>query len=124
MNADTSAACLPAATAARTPALEDLLRDWGLRHAPFSDHDKAADLFPAPSQREALQLLDTTAALRGLMVLTGPPGSGKSALLKSWLPALEPKRESDGSGRKRFSKESYHCVRRHRPQSRSALTIR
>lgn len=92
MNADTSAACLPAGTAARTPALEDLLRDWGLRHAPFADHDKAADLFPAPSQREALQLLDTTAALRGLMVLTGPPGSGKSALLKSWLPALEPKR--------------------------------
>lgn len=77
---------------ARTPALEDLLRDWGLRHAPFADHDQAADLFPAPSQREALPLLDTTAALRGLMVLTGPPGSGKSALLKSWLPALEPKR--------------------------------
>jgi len=92
MNAESSAACLPAGTADRTPALEDLLRDWGLRHAPFTDDDKATEIFPAPSQREALPLLDTTAALRGLMVLTGPPGSGKSALLKSWLPALEPKR--------------------------------
>jgi len=77
----------------REPTLEDLLRAWGLRHAPFAEPDKApADIFPAPSQREALPLLDTTAALRGVMLLTGPPGSGKSTLLKSWLHGLEPKR--------------------------------
>ena len=36
--------------------------------------------------------MDTTAALRGVMLLTGPSGSGKSTVLKSWMAALEPKR--------------------------------
>jgi len=41
--------------ATREPALDDLLRAWGLRHAPFAEPDKGpADIFPAPSQREAL----------------------------------------------------------------------
>ena len=81
------------ATSAREPALEDLLRAWGLRHTPFAEIDKhPAEIFASPSQHEALPLLDTTAALRGVMLLTGPPGCGKSTLLKSWIHSLEPKR--------------------------------
>jgi general secretion pathway protein A len=76
----------------KPPALEDLLRAWGLRHTPFAPDDKSADLFPAATHREALPLLETTAALRGVMVITGSPGTGKSTLLKTWIAALEPKR--------------------------------
>jgi type II secretory pathway predicted ATPase ExeA len=72
--------------------LEDLMRIWGLHRAPFSADDKCAQIFPAAWHSEALELLHTTAALRGLMLLTGNPGTGKSTLLKSWIASLEPKR--------------------------------
>jgi general secretion pathway protein A len=76
----------------RPHALADLLRAWGLHRTPFSPDEKSAQLFAAGCHREALELLHTTAALRGLMLLTGPPGTGKSTLLKSWIASLEPKR--------------------------------
>jgi general secretion pathway protein A len=76
----------------KPPVLEELLRAWGLRHTPFAPDDKSAGLFPAATHREALPLLETTAALRGVMVITGSPGTGKSTLLKTWMAALEPKR--------------------------------
>jgi len=76
----------------KEPALEDLLRARGLLRVPFSPDEKSADIFPAASHREALAHLDTTAALRGVMVLTGSPGTGKSTLLKTWMRGLEPKR--------------------------------
>ena len=76
----------------RPHALEDLLRAWGLHRAPFLPDDKSPQLFPASGQAEILDLLHTTATLRGLMLLTGNPGSGKSTLLKSWTATLEPKR--------------------------------
>lgn len=76
----------------RPHALEDLLRAWGMQRAPFSADEKSAQIFPAACHSEALQLLHTTAALRGLMLLTGNPGTGKSTLLKSWIASLEPKR--------------------------------
>lgn len=79
-------------SAAKEPGLEELLRAWGLRRAPFTPDEKNAGLYPANTHREALSLLDTTAALRGVMVLTGPPGAGKSTLLKTWSSGLEPKR--------------------------------
>jgi type II secretory pathway predicted ATPase ExeA len=78
--------------AKKEPALEELLRAWGLLRVPFAPDEKSADLFPAASRREALSLLDTTAALRGVMALTGSPGEGKSTLLKTWMRSLEPKR--------------------------------
>ena len=71
--------------------IEDLLRAWGLIRAPFAADEKS-DPFPARSHQEALTLLNTTAAFRGVMLLTGSPGTGKSTLLKSWMRGLEPKR--------------------------------
>lgn len=86
----------PAHRAERQPTLEDHLRAWGLRHAPFAapaiPSDKSAELYTTPAQREIRHLLDTTAALRGVMTLTGSPGTGKSTLIKSWIAGLEPKR--------------------------------
>jgi general secretion pathway protein A len=79
-------------SAEKEPGLQDMLRAWGLRHAPFAPNDKAGDLFPVSAHRESLALLETTAALRGVMLLTGAPGAGKSTLTKTWMAALEPKR--------------------------------
>jgi general secretion pathway protein A len=77
---------------AATRPLEELLRAWGLRRAPFCADEKSPAIFPAGSHREAHDLLDATAALRGVMLLTGAPGSGKSTLIKAWMRGLEPKR--------------------------------
>jgi len=75
-----------------TPAsIEELLRAWGLLRMPFAPDEKS-DPFPASSHKESLTLLNTSAALRGVMLLTGCPGTGKSTLLKSWMRGLEPKR--------------------------------
>lgn len=78
---------------AKAPAsLDDLLRAWGLRRAPFAAEDKSRQIFLSASHDQALALMDTTAALRGVMLLTGPPGSGKSTVLKSWMTTLDQKR--------------------------------
>ena len=82
----------PANNPAQTPALEEHLRAWGLRGAPFAPDEKSTTIFPANIHREAHDLLDSTAALRGVMLLTGAPGSGKSTLIKTWMRGLEPKR--------------------------------
>lgn len=76
----------------KEPAIEDLLRARGLLRVPFSPDEKSTDTFPVSSQREAVTQLETTAALRGVMVLTSSPGNGKSTLLKTWMRGLEPKR--------------------------------
>lgn len=76
----------------KTPPLGEHLRAWGLRHAPFAPDEKNPAIFPAGSHRQAHDHLDTTATLRGVMLLTGPPGSGKSTLIKTWMRGLEPKR--------------------------------
>jgi type II secretory pathway predicted ATPase ExeA len=82
----------PSSRSAKPPALDDLLRAWGLRRTPFASDDKGHELFATATHRETLSLLDTTAALRGVMMLTGTPGAGKSTLIKSWLAGLELKR--------------------------------
>ncbi|NJL18823.1 MAG: AAA family ATPase [Bdellovibrionaceae bacterium] len=77
---------IPAAT------LDELLRAWGLMRLPFTNDDKPTPLFPVPTHKEITELLDYTAALRSVMLLTGDPGTGKSSLIKTWIHSLEPKR--------------------------------
>ena len=76
----------------KDPSLEELLRTWGLMRVPFTPDDKNPETFRSTSCSEAMLQLDTTAALRGMMVLTGAPGTGKSTLLKTWMCGLESKR--------------------------------
>lgn len=77
---------------AKAPAVEEHLRAWGLRAAPFAADEKSPAIYPADSHRVAHDLLDSTAALRGVMLLTGASGCGKSTLIKTWMRGLEPKR--------------------------------
>lgn len=79
-------------TAVPSGNLEELLRTWGFKQAPFSHDERALELFPSNAGQEARTLLDTAAALRGVMTLTGSPGIGKSTLVKTWMRSLDPKR--------------------------------
>ena len=75
----------------RKEELQDYLARWGAKAVPFSDA-MGSSIFSTPDSEEALVLLDETAALRATMVLYGDNGVGKSLLIRSWLPTLDPKR--------------------------------
>jgi type II secretory pathway predicted ATPase ExeA len=72
------------------PLLSAALRHWGARAVPFTDQPGQAP-FLSPAWETALGLLNQTAALRSVMLLTGDHGVGKSALAAHWLENLEPK---------------------------------
>jgi type II secretory pathway predicted ATPase ExeA len=68
-----------------------LARQWGATAVPFSEASGAAWLDTAETQR-ALSLLDQSASLRSVMLLAGPNGVGKSALVGRWLSRLDRRR--------------------------------
>lgn len=72
------------------PVLTAATRHWGSRAVPFSDAEGEKP-FCTPAWEKALGLLDQTAALRTVMLLTGDNGTGKSALASHWIESLEPK---------------------------------
>jgi type II secretory pathway predicted ATPase ExeA len=65
-----------------------LARQWGATAVPFGELYSEAWLDTSPVQR-ALALLQQTATLRSVMLLAGPNGVGKSALVGRWLAALD-----------------------------------
>lgn len=65
-----------------------LARQWGATAVPFGELSSEAWLETPQSQR-ALTLLDQTATLRSVMLLAGPNGVGKSALVGRWLNRLD-----------------------------------
>ena len=72
------------------PQLSAALHHWGARAVPFHDQPEQVP-FLTPTWQEALRLLNQTAALRSVMLLSGDNGVGKSALAAYWLKQLEPK---------------------------------
>jgi type II secretory pathway predicted ATPase ExeA len=68
--------------------LSQAARSWGARSVPFSGQ---GELFKTPAIERSLALLDQSAALRSVMLLSGENGVGKSALAGRWLRSLEPK---------------------------------
>lgn len=72
------------------PYLAAALRHWGARAVPFSDAPGETP-FLTPAWEAATRLLQQTAALRSVMLLSGDNGVGKSALVAHWLATLEPK---------------------------------
>jgi len=72
------------------PLLSAALRHWGARAVPFHDHAEQKP-FLTPAWEQALALLNQTAALRSVMLLSADNGVGKSALAAYWVKQLEPK---------------------------------
>lgn len=71
-------------------SLAQAAHSWGAQAVPFSDQPKA-ELFRTASTERATALLNQSAALRSVMLLSGENGVGKSALAGRWLRSLEPK---------------------------------
>jgi len=65
-----------------------LARQWGATAVPFGELSTEAWL-QTPQNQRALTLLDQTATLRSVMLLAGPNGVGKSALIGRWLNGLD-----------------------------------
>jgi type II secretory pathway predicted ATPase ExeA len=70
------------------PDLQHLARQWGARSVPFTQQDPHEWLETAPMQK-AWIALNQTAALRSVLLLCGPNGVGKSALVGRWMRALD-----------------------------------
>jgi general secretion pathway protein A len=65
-----------------------LARQCGATAVPFGLIN-AQDWLDTPGAQKALSLLSQTAALRSVMLLCGPNGVGKSALVGRWMRSLE-----------------------------------
>jgi len=65
-----------------------LARQWGATAVPFGLVNPQ-DWLESPSAQQALSRLSQTAALRSVMLLCGPNGVGKSALVGRWMRSLD-----------------------------------
>ena len=68
--------------------LEVYARSWGATAVPFGPLSEV-QWVNIPSQQRALSLLNQTVALRGVMLLSGGNGVGKSTLVGRWVRQLE-----------------------------------
>jgi len=65
-----------------------LARQWGATAVPFGLVN-AQDWLETPAVEQALSCLNQSAALRSVLLLSGPNGVGKSALVGRWLRSLD-----------------------------------
>jgi type II secretory pathway predicted ATPase ExeA len=70
--------------------LSDYMHQWGARSVPFIER-KGQDLFETDQGAKALELLQQSAALRSVMLLSGDNGTGKSTLAAHWIRGLDPR---------------------------------
>ena len=68
--------------------LDRYARTWGATAVPFGPLPDT-QWIAIPSQQRAASLLDQTAALRGVMLLSGGNGLGKSTVVGRWVRQLE-----------------------------------
>ena len=71
--------------------LKDYTMAWGAKDIPFAEN-AGKNFFLTDQYERATQLLQQTASLRSVMLLSGPNGIGKSQLLTRWSRSLDPKR--------------------------------
>lgn len=63
---------------------------FGFKRMPFAKDLKPSDLAPTFDLREAGARLNHIKHYRGIMALTGEPGSGKTTILRKWVDDLNP----------------------------------
>ncbi len=81
---------------------------FGVKRLPFSKEIKSTDLITNFDAREAAARLDHIKQYRGIMCLTGEPGSGKTSIVRKWVEDLNPQ-------------SFLHCYTPHVTISRSEL---
>lgn len=81
---------------------------FGLKRMPFGKEIKSADLITCFDLKEAEARLNHIKQYRGIMCLTGEPGSGKTSLVRKWVEELNPQ-------------SFLHCYTPHVTVSRSEL---
>ncbi|MGA7752890.1 MAG: ATP-binding protein, partial [Candidatus Sulfotelmatobacter sp.] len=70
--------------------LQEYMRQWGATCVPFCERTAGDEAFFDTAQTgRAGELLNQSAALRNVMLLTGDNGVGKSALLGRWMRKLD-----------------------------------
>ena len=70
--------------------LNEYMHQWGARSVPFLNQ-RDQQLFETEQVTQGIELLQQSAALRSVMLLSGDNGVGKSALVAHWVKTLEPK---------------------------------
>lgn len=65
---------------------------FGFTRMPFSKNMKAIKMFDSSSQRELLRGLQLWTDVRGISLVNGPPGVGKSITLRRFVYGLDPAR--------------------------------
>lgn len=65
---------------------------FGFARTPFHKSIPPSDLFASIQHQELLARLHYLAATRGLGVVTGEVGAGKSTTVRAWVPTLDPAR--------------------------------
>jgi type II secretory pathway predicted ATPase ExeA len=63
---------------------------FGLKYLPFRQEIKTAELIQTFDHKEAEARLNYLKTHRGIMRLTGEPGSGKTSILRKWVDGLNP----------------------------------
>jgi len=75
----------------KNQTLKEYTMAWGAKDVPFAEN-AGKNFFLTDQYERATQLLQQTAALRSVMLLSGPNGIGKSRILTRWSRSLDPKR--------------------------------